>query len=438
MSTPDPKRRRLAERPRAGTCEFADRIARCAIHAHQSALRSANVDKALVPLRTVLAAFVLHDELRDELTCVALGVGTKTSGRMRNDDGKRLCDCHAEVMARRGFKRFVLEDAAHAAAGGLDGKMFEVNEEKTVKQRNGVSLHLYVSSAPCGNACVRRWAKGKRPRRREELGTSKTPSESHEKLSRSAVDSGQVGLCVKVIKTSKDEVVDAHLARMIEKGELAVGTAPACGLSDESLTCSDKLCVWNIVGYQGALGRAYVRDPVYVKSITVGRKFSEPHLARAMCCRAHGFRSACGVFETTHPALMETAVVFDNVPMDVDEGAVFENPFALVWYTGNDDISEVLNGKTGTFLDEANDSTPSTSRAALFKRFKELRGDASGEPFSPKEYAKMKREADPRYNEAKTSLFKHPRMFEPRRGCVGWHEKRHLRWSGYKRIESIE
>ena len=55
---------------------------------------------------------------------------------------------------------------------------------------------------------------------------------------------------------------------------------------------------------------------------------------------------------------METAVVFDNVPMDVDEGAVFENPFTLVWYTGNDDISEVLNGKTGTFLDEANDSTP--------------------------------------------------------------------------------
>ena len=50
-----------------------------------------------------------------------------------------------------------------------------------------------------------------------------------------------------------------------------------------------------------------------------------------------------------HPALMETAVVFDDVPMDVEEGAVFENPFAMIWCDG-DDAAEALNGKTGTFF----------------------------------------------------------------------------------------
>lgn len=56
-------------------------------------------------------------------------------------------------------------------------------------------------------------------------------------------------LCVKVIKVSKDEDVFEVLCDMVMCGEFVVGMASARGDGDEALTCSDKLCVWNVVGY---------------------------------------------------------------------------------------------------------------------------------------------------------------------------------------------
>jgi|TARA_B110000003_G_scaffold244537_1_gene253696 hypothetical protein len=435
---PPPKRTRLAEKPRAGTCALADRIARCAIDAYAAQRASCGVDVAEFPVRTVLAAFILRDDARDSLRVLSLGVGTKTLGRYACTTGRALVDCHAEVLARRGLKKFLLRDARAALRCGdaNDGDVVVRTREGDVKVKDGLSLHLYVSSAPCGNACVRRWAKGRSTKRRDELGTASAPSEPHETLSRSATDAGQVALCVKVIKASKDEDVPEVLRDMVTRGELAAGTAPARGDGDEALTCSDKLCVWNVVGYQGALLRRFMREPLYVETITIGRKFSEPHLCRAMCCRVDGFRSSCGGFATTHPALMETAVVFDDVPMDVEEGAVFENPFAMIWCDG-DDAAEALNGKTGTFLHE-DASAPSTSKAALYELYLSLLGEDVGDSptFTLEAYARAKREADEKYDAAKTELFEHPKMFEPRRGFDGWHEKKSKRWSGYKRTAS--
>lgn len=304
-----------------------------------------------------------------------------------------------------------------------------------MRVKRGMSLHLYVSSAPCGNATVRRWAKGRTTKRRDELGDSGVPREAHETLQRSALDAGQVALCVKVIKASKDEETPEDLRRMIDRGELAPGTAPVKGVvGKEALTCSDKLCVWNVVGYQGALVGRFLRDPLYVDTITIGRKFSEPHLCRAMCCRVDGFVSACGGFATRHPALMETRVTFDEVPMDAVEGAVFENPFAMSWNAG-DDKAEVLDGKTGWFLDDgdADDtSPPAVSKAELFRSFNAVSG-IDDVPFTREAYDKAKRNAKPAYDAAKTQLFRDWKMFAPRAKYPGWDAQKSKRWSGYVR-----
>jgi hypothetical protein len=113
------------------------------------------------------------------------------------------------------------------------------------------------------------------------------------------------------------------------------------------MTCSDKIAVWNAVGIQGALLSHILASPLYVDSITVGRKFSEPHARRALCCRLQDFsydkypldlmlrdevrRSERGSEEvceseeeeefdtatpylycTHHPVLMQTSVKFDE------------------------------------------------------------------------------------------------------------------------------
>ena len=437
MSSPDPpKRVRLAERPRTGTCELADRIARCAIDAYTAQRARSSVPKDDVPLRTVLAAFVLVDEHTREMTCLALGVGTKTFGRRVDTRGRRLQDCHAEVLARRALKKFLFADVARALRGDVGVYLDKARTDGRVEPREGMVLHFYVSSAPCGNACVRKWAKGRRSGRRDELGEWGWPTEEHVPLDLSAVDSGQTALCVKTIKASKHEPVPEYLAKMIERGELAPGTQPARGLSSECLTCSDKLCVWNIVGYQGALLRFWVTTPIYIKTITVGRKFSEPHLARAVCCRGANFQTEDGFFRAQHPALMETSVVFDNSPMDVDEGAVFDNPFAMVWCHG-DDEPEVLNGKIGNFPDVDEDCSDgrcsSVSKAAFFETYTSLRGKDTPNDYDPAMYTSAKIDADSTYHSAKEQLFKHPKMFEPRRGEMGWNAKKSLRWCGYER-----
>lgn len=438
---PPPKRTRPGEKPRTGTCAFADRIARVACERYAELVASPSCPRERVPTRTVLAAFVAYDRITDTARVLSLGVGTKTIRRDAPITGGEILDAHAEVLARRGLKKFFFAAASKGYDEDDQRRVVDVALDGTMTLRENISMHLYVSSAPCGNACVRRWAKGRaKERRRETLGALGTPNDAHEKLQRSACDAGQVALCVKIVKTSKDDALPEDVRRMVDRGEIAPGTAPVGSALGASLTCSDKLCVWNVVGYQGALLRAFMPTPLRVASITVGRKFSEPHLCRAMCCRAHGFESTDGAFATTHPALMETAVVFDDVPMDAEQGATFDNPFAMVW-CAYDDEAEILDGKTGLTL--ADGAPSSTCKAALFDAYnralrRRRHGADAGEDtlvtYAHDVYARAKRDADGgAYDAAKDELFNHPKMFEPRRGCAGWRESKRERSSGYVR-----
>ena len=117
-------------------------------------------------MRTVLAAFVVHDDVEDALTCVALGVGTKTSGR--RFDNPRGARRPRRARGSVGEESVEAVDVARGGAREGASPFFERAMEKGVEKlvmRSNVSLHLYISSAPCGNACVRRWAKGRARRR---------------------------------------------------------------------------------------------------------------------------------------------------------------------------------------------------------------------------------------------------------------------------------
>jgi hypothetical protein len=131
---------------------------------------------------------------------------------------------------------------------------------------------------------------------------------------------------------------------------------------------------------------------------------------------------------------METAVVFDDVPMDAEEGATFDNPFAMVW-CAHDDDAEILDGKTGT--SSADGATSSTCKAALFDAYNRAKGGSVA--YTHDAYARAKRDADNgAYDAAKDELFNHPKMFEPRRGCAGWRESKRERTSGYARRRRLD
>ena len=173
--------RSAEKRNRVSTCPFADRIANAAIAEFRK--RQGSISYAGV--QTVLAAILVHDSQTDDLRVLSFGVGTKIlSSKLAASDhrGELVRDCHAEVLARRGLMRFLhksvlatlsspgdtvpgiwpescnqsilqrLDDGADPPSSSSTAAMLPCH----FMLRPGLSLHLYTSSQPCGNAALKR------------------------------------------------------------------------------------------------------------------------------------------------------------------------------------------------------------------------------------------------------------------------------------------
>ena len=241
---------RHAEKRRIGTCQFANRIARISLDAYESCVPQSYRD---CHKQTCVAAIVAHynnqnddsnadnddgatsgattlsNRTHSNLQVIGLGVGTKflPDAAIREEEqqnqnantttysdngnissletqyGTRIRDCHAEVLARRAFRRQLAleimddlkkndnnekESAAETATknnnknddgkhGYLpileriecnvgnstnDGDSTEcsvTNNKIRYRLRQDVTLHFYASSAPCGNATLKKFIK---------------------------------------------------------------------------------------------------------------------------------------------------------------------------------------------------------------------------------------------------------------------------------------
>jgi hypothetical protein len=99
-------------------------------------------------------------------------------------DHTYCCRSHAEVLARRALQCFLLDEIEREIAGfktKTSSSMFQLDEAGVLTLRPGVTLHMYTSSQPCGNASLKRWAKGKTPVY-QGLGPMDVPEQSHPRL----------------------------------------------------------------------------------------------------------------------------------------------------------------------------------------------------------------------------------------------------------------
>lgn len=101
-----------------------------------------------VPQYCILAGFVL--ELDDRLSCVTLATGSKCLNESNMDrDGRMLHDSHAEVLARRGLRKWLYDEIIRCASPGYQSDWLDAVQEKPVRLRAGVKIHMYVSTLPC-------------------------------------------------------------------------------------------------------------------------------------------------------------------------------------------------------------------------------------------------------------------------------------------------
>ena len=543
---------------RTSSCIFADNIAKASIAAYDAALASvpepARTDAFGGGKQTVLAAVVARDERMDALRVVALGTGTKFMSAVDieadADAGARVRDSHAEVLARRGLRRFLYAQLALASkrsAGpstGISRKRTRDDDDTgdgvttesargegddagpgpgsnpgsihgrgahstnyfddtnwSVLERDGdgyrvrpsVTFHMYTSSTPCGNAAIKRWAKGAKEKFTDGLGPFQTPpgSERHGSPSWSAVKEGQIAFLYKrdpgsCVSPDKDTRGATELTGATDTTTTNATTGsmnavpcecvppsfipPGTWTSGRVLTCSDKLAVWSCVGVQGAalMSRGMLTTPVYLASVTVGRKFNQAILRRALCCRMHRFESEREVctkggtgFEVRHPSVMCTAVPFDLGTYAEGEGAVFDRREALAWWletnetragdetethedslkvddetlSGDDDLGvgenvrergrgmwEVLDGRAGLRLLNRNSGcapgVSALSRAGLLGAHLQAAGGATGGVTTYGDVKRSARDASG-YGAAKRRAMSQPGLWAPSRRLSG-------------------
>ena len=371
----NPTKLRHAEKSRESTCRFADLVAQASIAAYERVVPP-SLRSSLGAQQTVLAAFLVLNDCgigEDRLTVVSLGVGTKYMKAADIDAdkcGKRVHDSHAEVLARRALVRFLLGEIEDANAG-KDTLLLRVSRQSQSRRfevRQGKQLVLYTSSAPCGNAVLKRWAKGKK----EKYDASwddrpyQYPRPLHTTILLQSLQQGQIAPLAKREEPSQltseggvphRPIAAEPQARCDKYGRIAPGTAHLETGFGRTLSCSDKIAFWNILGVQGKELMRLMLNPLYIDCVVVGRKFSRPHLKRALCCRLQDFRperfpevgSEGNAYRLNHPAILCTGLKFDNGTLTQTTNASFQETTCVSW-TLHDDSADLIDGLNGTSI----------------------------------------------------------------------------------------
>ncbi|XP_039705778.1 double-stranded RNA-specific adenosine deaminase isoform X1 [Pteropus medius] len=303
--------------------------------------------------RKILAAIIMKKDSEDLGVVVSLGTGNRcVKGDSLSLKGETVNDCHAEIISRRGFIRFLYSELMKYNPQTAKDSIFEpAKGGEKLQIKKTVSFHLYISTAPCGDgalfdkSCSDRAVESTDPR---HYPVFENPKQG--KL-RTKVENGEGTIPVE----SSDIVPTWDGIRLGERLR--------------TMSCSDKILRWNVLGLQGALLTHFLQ-PVYLKSVTLGYLFSQGHLTRAICCRVTRDGSAFedGLqppFTVNHPKVGRVSV-YDSKRQS---GKTKET--SVNWCLADGCDLEILDGTRGT-VDGPRSELSRVSKKNIFLLFKKL------------------------------------------------------------------
>ncbi|KAM6946295.1 tRNA-specific adenosine deaminase 1 [Aplochiton taeniatus] len=278
-----------------------------------------------------------------EKEVVSLGIGTKCIGRnAMSSNGDVLNDSHAEVIARRGCIRYLTEQLRMAVSGQESSVFCQADQRGKWKLQPGVSFLFFSSHTPCGDASIIPMTDSQSqpcpPIGSEEIlkstykgadwgGTLKRGAEENStranKIPRlEQREEDEEGPCVATTTPAPDihrtgaKCVPGGPADALRPGAEyhSVGVLrvkPGRGEPTLSLSCSDKLARWGVLGFQGALLSHYLEGALYFRAVVVGKcPYSQEAMERAVITRCARVAGLPAGYSATPPELLQSSEEF--------------------------------------------------------------------------------------------------------------------------------
>ncbi|XP_065560065.1 tRNA-specific adenosine deaminase 1-like isoform X2 [Artemia franciscana] len=307
---------------------------------------------------TVYTAIVMLNT-KEEIV-VALGTGSKCIGKTSlSSNGDTINDSHAEVIARRCFLKFLYSEMRKSVYEESICLNYKKDMAKFIL-KDDITFHMFTTCLPCGDATIFQVSpKYESNKFKKEIKV--TPP--LEKRLKTETDTYSVDVNDDNNEERETLVNFTDLNRTGAKC-LPLGfqdpkllgtqyhvigvlrTKPGRGDPTLSMSCSDKIAKWNLLGVQGSLLSWFLEKPIYFSSIIFGKcRFNLDSVERAIYGRFKndlldfvfpiGYRHNCPVID----------VVDINRKELMKDDSIKPCSGSILWYYGCKNQEVAVEGK---------------------------------------------------------------------------------------------
>lgn len=271
---------------------------------------------------TVLASFFLIRSGTTDIKVISLGTGTKCLPANRlSPKGEIVNDSHAEVLARRSAVLWFLEEIQRICSVDAYRSPWldHLCSDGRYSLRDGVKLNLYISTVPCGDASMRILASVQDKEMASLKDNAIFPPLDPSTASRGRDDYSRLG----VLRTKPGRA----------------DSPPTL-----SMSCSDKIAKWIVLGIQGALSFHFLH-PLHISNIVIGEvPVDMQTMVREDCERAF-WKRLDGIqedFRVLSPTIYFTALPFTHSrSVLTSNGSCNES---LCWTADSQPFEILING----------------------------------------------------------------------------------------------